>query len=198
MDQKILREEIVYTAIFGTLWGITEIFVSSLLYAARLPFRGIIMAAIATVILVVAREFVSYRSSSIVIGVIASLLKVFSMAGFAVTPVVAILLESFLAELAFLLVGYNIYSAGLSGALILVYSFSHGLIMHGVFFGISIYKTYMNIISEIASWINVTRENLYIFLIAIGLINGIIGLTVGIIGWKIAKKARSSLKETME
>lgn len=198
MDQKLLREEILYTAIFGALWGIIEIFLSSILYAARLPFRGVIMALFAAIILITAREFVKYKSSSIVIGLIASFLKLFSMSGFPVTPMAAILIESVIAEMVFIAAGYNLFSSALTGGLILVYSFIHGLVMHGIFFGTSIYKTYINIISEFASWINVTRQNLYLFLLAIGVINIIIGMLAGVIGWKIGKRTRQILTEYEE
>ncbi|MHB8871848.1 MAG: hypothetical protein ACYC5G_05330 [Candidatus Doudnabacteria bacterium] len=195
MDQKIVREEILYTAIFGALWGVMEVVIGTTLQTTRLPFRGIIMAVMAAIILVTAREFVWYKSSSIVIGAIAAVLKMFSMSGLVITPIAAIMMESFLAEAVFLIFSYNIFSSAVAGALILIYSFSHGLIMHGVFFGSHIYRTYINIISEFASWINVNKENLYLFLIGIGLINVLIGMLAGIIGWKIGKRTRQILRE---
>jgi len=195
--KTISHTDIVYTAIFGSLWGLSEIFFGTALQTMRIPFRGAIMSVAAVMILTCSKEFVRYRSSIIVIGAVAATLKAFSMMNFSITPIVAIFLEALIVEAVFLIMGYHVVSSMIGGGFILLYTFTHGLIMHGIFFGSQIYRLYINILKEIASWLNVHEGNLYLFLIAIALMYFVVGAVFGSIGWLIAQRANKIIQEDL-
>ena len=69
--------------------GVMEVVIGTTLQTTRLPFADY-YGSYGAIILVTAREFVWYKSSSIVIGAIAAVLKMFSMSGLIITPIAAI------------------------------------------------------------------------------------------------------------
>src|SRR3990170_2052187 len=86
-------------AVFGALWGFVEISLGSVLHAIRLPMTGLSLAAVGLIIALVGRVFVPKRGSTIFIGVIATILKLFSIGAIVIGPMIGILSEALLAEL---------------------------------------------------------------------------------------------------
>jgi hypothetical protein len=111
-----------YAALFGSLWGAAEASLGAIAKATQLPLSGLPMAALGVVCLVVARRLRPAPGLSGVMGVVAAFLKVFSLGGLIVGPVVAILVEALLVELAMTLGNSSRPAAVLGGALALAAS----------------------------------------------------------------------------
>ncbi|MEX1276067.1 MAG: hypothetical protein WEE20_09045 [Bacteroidota bacterium] len=186
---------IASTAIFGALWGLFELTAGTLLHAGRIPFRGVILACGATIILVTARQFLHYRGALILMGAVASGLKTVSLGGFVLTPILAIVIESVGAEIVFGLFRYHLPSALLTGGFILLYTFAHGLLAQGVFFGLEIYAVYARILGELFSWIRLNPDYVWIALLALAGLHLLLGMTAGFIGWLLAKRTKMYLTE---
>ena len=95
---KFSTRELVTMTVFGALWGIVEIGLGSLLHALNLPMTGAIMAASGLTIALTGRLFISRPGSTFFIGIIAMLLKLFSIGGVVAGPMVGILAEAAIAE----------------------------------------------------------------------------------------------------
>lgn len=95
---KYSTRDLATMAVFGTLWGIAEISLGAVLKSLKVPFSGALMAAIGLTIAMVGRLFVSQRGSTLYIGVIAMLLKMFSVGGVVVGPMIGISTEALIAE----------------------------------------------------------------------------------------------------
>ena len=96
---KNTTRDLVTMAVFGALWGFVEISLGSVLHAIRLPMTGLSLAAVGLIIALVGRVFVPKRGSTIFIGVIATILKLFSIGAIIIGPMIGILAEALLAEL---------------------------------------------------------------------------------------------------
>lgn len=96
---KFSTRELVTMSVFGALWGLVEISLGSVFHAINLPLTGMILAIIGVMIASLARLFVPRRGSTIFIGVIAMILKLFSIGNVVVGPMVGILSEVLIAEL---------------------------------------------------------------------------------------------------
>lgn len=103
-------------AIYGGLWGAAEISLGALLSASRVPLAGLLMAAVGVICLVTARRLHAALGQSLAMGVAVAFLKVFSMGGMLLGPVVGILTEALVVEIAFLLAGRTLPAAMLGGA----------------------------------------------------------------------------------
>ena len=123
------------------------------------------MSFIAVIILVNAKEFTRYRGSLIVIGAIAATFKGLSLGGFVLTPMLAIFLESIIAEIIQIFLGINMFSSFIFGASILVYTFIHGLVMQIFYFGMNIYRVYLDIFGIFSAKSQIKEGNLLILFI---------------------------------
>ena len=96
---KFSTRELVTMAVFGALWGGIEISLGSVLHAIKLPLTGLSLTAIGLLIALIGRLFVPRRGSTFFIGVIATVLKLFSIGNILIGPMIGILTEALVAEL---------------------------------------------------------------------------------------------------
>jgi hypothetical protein len=133
---KFNTRELVLLAVFGALWGASEILLGSVLHNLKVPFNGVILAGIGLAVAMIARIFVPRKGATLFVGVIATILKLFSVGSVVVGPMIGILVEALLAETvlsaypqpsrgAFMLAG----SAGVLWTL--VQPFATGLLLFG-------------------------------------------------------------------
>ncbi len=111
-----------YATAFGALWGFCEITIGSFLMSLRLPFAGVGLAAVGAAVLVAQRQLISKPGISLATGVIAAMCKSISPGGIIIQPMVGILAESLMVELALSLVPISIVSATLGGVLAAMWS----------------------------------------------------------------------------
>lgn len=98
---KFTTRELVMMAVFGALWGLVEISLGSIFHAIDLPLSGLALAVIGVMTASIGRLFVPRRGSTIFIGIIAMILKLFSIGNVVIGPMVGIFAEALIAELIF-------------------------------------------------------------------------------------------------
>jgi hypothetical protein len=91
-----------HAALFGAVWGAAEATLGSLLKATRLPLTGLVMAAVALVCLLTLRRLIPRTGVILTAAAVAATLKIFTLGGLFLGPILAILLEGAVLELAFL------------------------------------------------------------------------------------------------
>jgi ABC-type thiamin/hydroxymethylpyrimidine transport system permease subunit len=102
---KLSTRELAILAVFGTLWGIVEISLGSALKSLNVPLSGAVLSAIGLTVALIGRVFVPRRGATLFVGVIAMLLKLFSLGGVILGPMVGILTEALVAEIVLSLFG---------------------------------------------------------------------------------------------
>ena len=96
---KFSTRELVMMAVFGALWGLVEISLGPVFHAINLPLTGMMLSIIGVMVASIGRLFVPRRCSTIFIGVIAMVLKLFSIGNIVIGPMVGIFTEALIAEL---------------------------------------------------------------------------------------------------
>ncbi len=96
---KYSTRELVMMAVFGALWGLVEISLGSVFHAINLPLSGMMLAIVGVMVASMGRLFVPHRGSTIFIGIIAMVLKLFSIGSVVIGPMVGIFAEALIAEL---------------------------------------------------------------------------------------------------
>ena len=96
---KFSTRELVMMAVFGALWGLVEISLGPVFHAINLPLTGMMLSIIGVMVASIGRLFVPRRGSTIFIGVIAMVLKLFSIGNIVIGPMVGIFTEALIAEL---------------------------------------------------------------------------------------------------
>ena len=196
---KFNTRELATIAVFGTLWGISEITMGSVLHALNIPFAGAILAAIGLIIALIGRIFVPKRGSIIFIGLIATLLKLFSLGGIVIGPMIGILSEAILTEIVLLLSKKpRLFTFVLAGSIGITWSLVQPLVTGPLLFGRTLFLVWLDLLDSGSRLLGLNSSA--IFLIAAGLlvIYMAIGSAAGWIAWVIAKQLQIRMGRNQE
>jgi hypothetical protein len=117
----------------GFLWGLAEIYLGGLIKSWQPALFGFLLPFLISLLLLWARWWVPATGALLLMGVLAATLKLFVSGMVFHGAFLAILVEAFLAEVVFFLIGTNVFSFSLIGMLIQFYSLFHPLLSKGVF-----------------------------------------------------------------
>lgn len=194
---KNTTRDLVTLAVFGALWGLVEISLGSVLHAIHLPLTGLGLAAAGLTIALVGRAFVPKRGATLFIGVIATILKLFSIGAIIIGPMIGILSEALLAELVLSLFGkprrLAFVLAGMLGVLTtLIQPFVTGLLI----FGRDLFSIWLDTLalgsrlfgfdSQAAAWILLALLGLHLA----------VGAAAGWLAWWLARLLTARMGQT--
>jgi hypothetical protein len=106
-----------YAALFGTLWGAAELSLGTVLNLGQVPLYGMLMAAIGLLCLVTLRRLQPRVGVCVLAGAVAAFLKIFAIGGLRLFPLIGIVGEAVLVELAMTLALSRHAGAILAGVL---------------------------------------------------------------------------------
>jgi ABC-type thiamin/hydroxymethylpyrimidine transport system permease subunit len=190
--------EWVIIGLFGALWGVVETTLGSYLNVifpafTNTFFKGVILAGIGVAIALTGRFFVQKRGSLVLIGVITALLKLLSPAGGKIGPVVAILLQSVMMELAVSLAGdRRRWVFVLGGALAVAWNFPHKFLMMGLLYGRNMVEVYRMLVENGSQMLGLDASfALVILAVLLGVrlvVGGISGWSAWVLGGAVARR----------
>ena len=96
---KLTTRELAILAVFGAVWGVVEISLGSVLKSLNVPLSGMVLSSIGLTVALIGRVFVPRKGSTLFIGILAMLLKLFSMGNIIIGPMIGIILEALIAEI---------------------------------------------------------------------------------------------------
>jgi hypothetical protein len=181
-------------AVFGALWGLVEISLGSVLHAIDLPLTGMTLSVIGILLLCIGRLFVPRRGSTLFIGVIAMVLKLFSIGSVVLGPMVGILTEAIVAEMVFDLFGkpspIGFLAACMAGSLwTLVQPFFTGL----VFFGRNMFIIWLDLVDSGSRIFRLPAQAVTWIVLAMVVVHLLVGGLGGWLAWKLAKMLQDRL-----
>ena len=182
----------VYVAVFGALWGALELTLGAYLHVLFPPlantfFTGLILAGAGAVVALVGRTFVPRRGAVLGIGIVTALLKVLSLGGVKIGPVVAILAEAALMEAALLSkASPTRWRYVLAGILAVSWNFFHKFIMMRLLYGKGITEVYGKMIQDGSQTLGMDAGQavavigvLFLFRVAVGAVGGWLAWDLG-------------------
>lgn len=149
MQQSEKIRFVVYTTIFGTLWGVSEMLLGTFLHMVQFPFRGALMASIGAIILCLGRSYTPVRGATLCTGIVALALKMISAGGFKLGPAVGIMIETLVAELVLSVFGISKLSFTLACLLCALEGVAHFFITNWMMYGRGIFKAYMQVVTSL-------------------------------------------------
>lgn len=178
---KFNTRELVLIATFGALWGVAEITLGTVMKSLNIPLGGMFLGALGLLIALIGRVFVPKKGSIIFIGVVAMLLKLFSLGGVVLGPMVGILMEALVAEIVVSAMGpISRTSFIMGGSLGTTWSLIQPLITGPLLFGRSFYDAWVGLINRSSQMLGISTNAVFIVLLVLFLIYL---LTGGIAGW---------------
>ncbi|MHB0869665.1 MAG: hypothetical protein ACYC66_04975 [Chloroflexota bacterium] len=188
---KLTVRDLVYVGLFGALWGALEIGFGSYLHVLKVPFSGTIMAAVGITIALVGRSFVAKRGSVLFIGAVTALLKMFSLGGIILNPMIGILFESGLAELG-LLSSPRLRRASfvLAGALAVSWDFFHQFFTQGILAGRGILTVYGWTLEQGSRMLGIDQGAAFALLVLLLGLRLVLGAAAGFFAWSLVGAVR--------
>jgi len=197
---KFTLRHLVYIAVFGALWGAIEMTLGAYLHvllppgASYLPLVGTAITALGLAVALVGRRFVPQAGSIFMIGVVAALLKLLSVGGVKLGPLLGILIESGLAEVVLLAAGRaGRFSLALAGALAVASAIPQQFLFASLFLGRNLYQTYQGMIKEGGGVFALEARYALVILGLLLLIDLALGGLAGALAWEVGRIAQVRL-----
>jgi hypothetical protein len=177
--------DLVYIGVFAACWGALEVTLGALLHALRVPFLGALMAGAGMAIGLVGRLYVPKRGSIVAIALVTAVLKLFSIGGDVLSPMIAIVIEGALAELCVGLIGASRSGFLLAGAVATLWSLAHSFIRIWMIGGAGLFAAYRTLVDRGAKTLGMAAGATTVVLLALVGVHLAIGLVGGWSAWRI-------------
>jgi ABC-type thiamin/hydroxymethylpyrimidine transport system permease subunit len=176
--------DLVYIGVFGALWGAAEMTLGSLLHVLNVPFSGAVLAGIGITIALIGRLFVPRTGSVLFIGLVTALLKMLSLGGIVLNPMIGIVAESLLAEVVLSLWGQpRRASFVVAGGLAVFWPFVHPFFTQGILAGQGILTVYGWTLEKGANLLGLDPSALLLILGGLVGVHFLIGIIAGLLAW---------------
>jgi hypothetical protein len=194
---KLSTRELATIAVFGTLWGISEISLGSVLKSLNIPFSGLLLSVIGLTIALVGRVFVPKRGSTLFIGVIAMLLKLFSLGGVILGPMVGIFSEALVAEVILSLTGRpRRFSFLLAGALGVAWVLVQPFVTGPLLFGRTLFVVWLDLLDSGSRLLGLDGSAALAIVVVLLVIYLSIGSLAGWLSWDLARQLKTRMGRT--
>jgi ABC-type thiamin/hydroxymethylpyrimidine transport system permease subunit len=189
--------DLVYIGVFGALWGAAEMTLGSLLHVLNVPFSGAVLAGIGITIALVGRLFVPRTGSVLFIGLVTALLKMLSLGGIVLNPMIGIVAESLLAEVVLTLWGRpRRASFVVAGGLAALWPFVHPFFTQGILAGQGILTVYGWTLEKGAKLLGLDPSALLLVLGGLIGVHLLIGILAGLLAWDAGRIVQLRLRPT--
>ena len=189
---NINTRELVTMAVFGSLWGVVEIGLGSLFHVLDIPMSGTLMAAIGLSIALTGRIFLPRKGSTFFTGVIASILKLFSIGSVVIAPMIGILSEALIAELVLTLFRRPTRPAVLAaGGMGVLYTLLHPFITNPILYGRGIFVIWLDLLDRGARLFGLDSGVWLPIVLGLAGVHLILGILAGWIAWGVGSALRT-------
>lgn len=182
-----------YAATFGALWGAVEITVGSFVHTLKIPFGGVALSVVGAALLVALRTLLPARGVILAAGAVCAGIKLLSPAGAVIGPMIAILVESILVELALMPTGAHALSGGAAGALSGLWAVTQKLLTQTLFYGMPVLGIYKGILTQAEKALHLPASGGAWAAAAFLSVVASIGIVAGSFGYSIGSSARRQL-----
>jgi hypothetical protein len=191
---KLTTRELVTLTVFGTLWGIVEMSLGTVLKSLNIPMSGVVLSAIGLTVALIGRVFIPKRGSTLYIGVIALLLKLFSLGGVVIGPMVGILSEAIIVEIVLSVGGKPRRSLFiLAGAVGVLWPMIQPFITGPLLFGQSLFVVWLNMVDTGRRLFGIDTGTIFVIVAILVGVHLVIGAAAGLLGWSLGQRLQVRL-----
>jgi hypothetical protein len=191
---KFTTRDLATIAVFGALWGIVEMSLGTLLKSMNVPLSGAVLATIGLAVALTGRVFVPKRGATLFTGVIAMLLKLFSLGGIIIGPIIGILAEALIAEIVLTLASKpNLVAFLVSGSLGVLWTLLQPLVTGPLLFGRGLLDAWKDVITKGSKLLGLDPNAVLIVALVLVMIHLALGGIGGWLGWNIGKQLYARL-----
>ncbi len=187
---KFTVRDLVYVGVFAGCWGAIEITLGALLHTLRVPFLGAVMAGAGIAIALVGRLYVPKTGSIALIALVTALLKLLSVGGIVLSPMVAIAAEGLVAELCVGALGAGRVGFVVAASAAATWSLVHAFLRVWLTGGTDLLGSYVVIVERGASTVGLPPSSGGIIFAVLIAVHVGIGATAGLLAWRVGQGLR--------
>ncbi len=196
---KFSTRQLVTIAVFGALWGVVEMSFGAVVKSLHIPFSGAVLAAIGLSIALIARLFVPVRGSTLFVGVIAMLLKLFSIGSIVIGPMFGILTEAVVAESVFSIANRQSRLVFmLAGGLGVLWTLLQPLVTGLLFFGRDPFVVWLDMIDNGSRMLGISSNVVWGVVAALVAVHLILGVLAGWLAWDVGRQLQKRMGRNVE
>lgn len=160
----------------------------------NVPLSGAVLATIGLTVALTCRVFVPKRGATLFTGVIAMLLKLFSLGGIIIGPIIGILAEALIAEIVLALASKpNLLAFLISGSLGVLWTLFQPLVTGPLLFGRGLLDTWKDVITKGSKLLGLNPNAVLFIVLILVVIHLVLGGIGGWLGWIIGKQLNTRL-----
>ncbi len=182
IKDRPLSDKWLKAAVVGSLWATIEIIIGSLLHNIRLPMAGSVLSFITVFLLIAFFQLWPQKGIIIRAGLICALMKSVSPSAIILGPMIGILSEAILLEMAIVLFGRNLFALMLGGALAVFSALAQKAISWLLLYGFGIVNLLENMLLFASEQLNISGLSPLLVLwliIGIYLLSGMLAAALG-------------------
>ncbi|HOW27121.1 MAG TPA: hypothetical protein PK876_01275 [Elusimicrobiota bacterium] len=181
---------VAYIAAFGTLWGLSESTLGTLLHALGIPMKGALLTAIgAFIVLCGARLLPDQRGIPLIgMGFIAGSIKILSLGYLRVNILTSILIESLLLQAGVSLFGYNRIGFLVGGMMACLWPLIQRVLIYGILFGHGIQAIYLEMLRTGSARLGIPLTGFATLLTLLFIAHASLGALVGFLAWRLSRR----------
>ena len=183
-----MKKNYILLSILGTLWGLFETQVGTLLHTADLPFVGLVMMAFGIFFQTVARIITRMRGSALLMAIVVVFLKLLFVGGIALATVVAIIIQSMLLELIYFSPSPSRLRMSFAGAIAVCYSLFHPFLSMPIFMGLTFIDAYARIVGGGSILLGLPKESGFIIIFILMMLHMLTGFFASFFSHSVAVK----------
>lgn len=186
-----LNEKWIKASIVGTIWAASEIVLGSFLHNLKVPFSGNVLTAIGIIILISVSYIWTEKGLFWRAGIICALMKTMSPSAVIFGPMVAIISEAFLLEIAVRVFGKSYFGFILGAMLAMSWNLFQKIINTIIFYGLNMVDLYKSLLKFVEKQLNIHFDTLWLPILFLLAIYCILGILSAIIGIRVGRKIKS-------
>lgn len=191
---KYSTRDLVTLAVFGSLWGLSEISLGTVIKSLNLPLSGLVLSTIGLTIALIGRVFVPQKGSTLFIGALAMLLKLFSLGGVVLGPMIGIISEAIVAEIVLSLAGrIQAGSMILAGSLGVLWVLVQPFVTNPLLFGRTVMDAWLNLLNSGGRILGINNGGVIWIISGLVIFYLLIGGFAGWLGWRLGILLQSRL-----
>jgi hypothetical protein len=184
-----------YAALFGALWGALEASVGTFVHLGRMPLRGMLMGILGLLCLICLRRLQPRPGVCLLAGLVAVFLKIFTLGGLYPGPLIGIMVEALVVELAMTLSGGRALGAVLGGAVTLGTNPVQKLAMTWLVAGSEAMRSVVDIGEKTFASVGLQGLGPVTILTAIVAAEAVVGALGGLWAWRVAGRVARRVGE---
>ena len=183
-----MKKNYILLSLLGTLWGIIETQLGSLLHAADLPFIGLLMMSFGIFFQTTGRLITRMRGSTLLMAIVVIFIKMLIIGGIAFPIAVAIFIQSLLLESLYYRAFPSRWRTCIAGAFAVSYSLFHPFLSLPLFMGLSFYDAYNRIVLGGSALLGLPEQSAWLIFLLLFLLHLSIGATSAFLSHGFAVK----------